>query len=114
MQLNHYLDWPTLAQVFSVQGTRCHTKVGQLTDEVVFGVTGITPQQCLPKRLLALILQYLYIENRLHYVHLIRHVTFHKDACMLRHPKRQHLLANLNHVVIDQLRQITFALVSQS
>jgi predicted transposase YbfD/YdcC len=104
-QLNDYLDWPHLGQVFRLQRVVQHHKTGKLTYEVLFGVTSLSAAVCSPDRLLHLIRQHWHIENRLHYV---RDVTFGEDACTIRHTKRQHLLASLNNLAIGLLRQTDF------
>lgn len=77
-ELNDYLDWPSLAQVFRVQRVIRHRRTGLLTYQVVFGITSLSDSQRSPQQLLHLIRQHWHIENRLHYV---RDVTFHEDAC---------------------------------
>ena len=104
-QLNDYLDWPQVGQVFRVQRVVQDGKTQRLTYEVVFGVTSLTPDQVSPRRLMQMVRHHWHIENRLHYV---RDVTFHEDACVIRHPKRQHFLASLNNLVIGLIRQAHF------
>lgn len=102
-QLNDYLDWPHLAQVFRLQRVVHHLDTGRLTYQVVFGVTSLTVDECSPERLLHLLRTHWHIENRLHFV---RDVTFHEDACPIRHPQRQRVLACLNNLVIGLIRQV--------
>ena len=101
-QLNDYLDWPHLGQVFRLQRVVQHLDTGRLTYQVVFGVTSLTADACSPERLLHLVRTHWHIENRLHFV---RDVTFHEDACPIRHTKRQRILACLNNLVIGLIRQ---------
>lgn len=104
-QLNTYLDWPHVAQVFRLQRLVHHRHTGKLTYQVVFGMTSLTVNACPPQRLMQLIRQHWHIENRLHYV---RDVTFHEDACTIRHTHRQRVLACLNNLVIGLLRHTSF------
>ena len=104
-QLNDYLDWPHLGQVFRVQRVVHHHQTGKITYEVLFGLTSLTTKQITPDGLLHHIRQHWHIENRLHYV---RDVTFREDACTIRHTKRQRLLASLNNLVIGVVRQTDF------
>jgi len=104
-QLNEYLDWPHLGQVFRVQRVVQHHKTGKITYEVLFGITSLTTEQITPDHLLHYSRQHWHIENRLHYV---RDVTFREDACTIRHTKRQRLLASLNNLVIGLVRQTHF------
>ncbi len=104
-QLNDYLVWPQVGQVFRLQRVRQSSKSGKLSYEVVFGVTSLTAEGCPPQRLMQLIRDHWQIENRLHYV---RDVAFHEDACKIRQPRRQRLLACLNNLVIGLIRQTPF------
>jgi len=104
-QLNDYLDWPHLGQVFRLQRVIQHHQTGKITYEVLFGVTSLTTDQITPANLLYYVRQHWHIENRLHYV---RDVTFREDACTIRHTKRQRLLASLNNLVIGLVRQTNF------
>jgi predicted transposase YbfD/YdcC len=104
-QLNAYLDWPHLGQVFRVQRVVQYHQTGKLTYEVLFGITSLTTDQITPAHLLHYVRQHWHIENRLHYV---RDVTFREDACTIRHTKRQRLLASLNNLVIGLVRQTDF------
>jgi predicted transposase YbfD/YdcC len=104
-QLNPYLDWPHLGQVFRLQRVVQRQKTGKLTYAVVFGVTSLSPDACSPQRLMQLIRHHWHIENRLHYV---RDVTFAEDACTIRHPRRQRVLACLNNLVLGLLRRSHF------
>jgi predicted transposase YbfD/YdcC len=104
-QLNDYLDWPHLGQVFRLQRVVQHHQTGKITYEVLFGITSLTAEACSPDRLLHLVRQHWHIENRLHYV---RDVTFREDACTIRHAKRQRLLASINNLVIGLVRQTAF------
>jgi len=104
-QLNEYLDWPQLGQVFRLQRVVQHHQTGKITYEVLFGITSQTTDRVSPDTLLHHVRQHWHIENRLHYV---RDVTFHEDACTIRHSKRQRLLASLNNLVIGLVRQTDF------
>ncbi len=88
--LNDYLDFPHVQQVFRLQRIIHHQATGEITYQVIFGITSLLREQCPPDKLLTLIRSHWHIENRLHYV---RDVTFHEDASRIRHTKRQRLLA---------------------
>lgn len=100
--LNDYLDFPHVPQVFRLQRVVQHQATGKITYQVIFGITSLSIEQCPPEKLLELVRSHWHIENRLHYV---RDVTFHEDACQIRHTKRQRLLATLNNLVIGLIRQ---------
>ncbi len=110
-QLNDYLDWPDLGQVFRLQRVVQRQKTGKISYQVVFGITSLSIRNCPPERLLALLRSHWHIENRLHYV---RDVTFHEDACQIREPKRQRILATLNNLVIGLIRQCDFEYIPEA
>jgi hypothetical protein len=109
--LNAYLDWPHLGQVFRLQRVVYRQKTNKITYQVIFGVTSLSAENCSPQQLLSLIRDHWHIENRLHYV---RDVTFHEDACTIREPKRQRILACLNNLVIGLIRQREFDYVPEA
>lgn len=101
-ELKDYLDFPHVQQVFRLQRLIQHQQTGKLNYQVVFGISSLAAEQCPPEQLMTYIRSHWHIENRLHYV---RDVTFHEDACRIRHPKRQRLLATLNNLVIGLIRR---------
>jgi predicted transposase YbfD/YdcC len=101
-ELKGYLDFPHVQQVFRLQRVIHHQQTGKLSYQVVFGICSLSAEHCLPEQLMAHIRSHWHIENRLHYV---RDVTFHEDACRIRHRKRQRLLATLNNLVIGLIRR---------
>lgn len=101
-ELKDYLDFPHVQQVFRLQRLVHHQQSGKLSYQVIFGITSLSREQCSPEKLMTIIRSHWHIENRLHYV---RDVTFHEDACRIRHPKRQRLLATLNNLVIGLIRR---------
>lgn len=108
--LNDYLDWPHVQQVFRLQRVVRHSN-GRLSYQVVFGISSLSVDVAPPPRLMQLIRDHWHIENRLHFV---RDVTFHEDACRIRHPKRQHLLATFNNLAIGLIRQCRFDYIPEA
>lgn len=104
-ELNDYLDWPHVAQVFRIERTIWHEKHKGYTREVVYGLTSLTPQQASPERLLTLVRQYWGIENGLHYR---RDVTLQEDATRLTVGNAGHIMAILNNLVIGLCLQHGF------
>jgi predicted transposase YbfD/YdcC len=96
-ELNDYLDWPYVAQVFRLEREVWHTKYSGRTRQVVYGLTSLTPQRASPHKLLALTRQYWGIESGLHYR---RDVTLQEDATRLTVRKSGHNMAILNNLVI--------------
>lgn len=110
-QLNNYLDWPHLGQVFRLQRVVQRQKTNKITYQVIFGVSSLTTDGCSPQHLMALVRDHWQIENRLHYV---RDVTFREDACTIRETKRQRILACINNLVIGLIRQCDFNFVPEA
>ena len=96
-QLNDYLNWPGVQQVFRLERIIWHEKQQGSTREVVYGMTSLSPGQASPKKLLRLIRKYWAIENGLHYR---RDVTLHEDETVLTVGHSGHIMAILNNVVI--------------
>lgn len=104
-ELNDYLDWPHVAQVFRIERTIWHEKHKGRTRQVVYGLTSLTPQQASPERLLTLVRQYWGIESGLHYR---RDVTLHEDATRLTVGHAGQIMAILNNLVIGLCLQHGF------
>jgi predicted transposase YbfD/YdcC len=96
-QLNDYLDWPGVAQVFRLERLIWHEKHKGYTREVVYGLTSLSSKEASPKKLIALLRRYWSIENGLHYR---RDVTLKEDATHLSLGNSGHIMATLNNVVI--------------
>lgn len=96
-ELNDYLDWPYVAQVFRLEREVWHAKYQGRTRQVVYGLTSLTPQDASPAKLLALSRQYWGIESGLHYR---RDVTLHEDATRLTIGAAGHNMAILNNLLI--------------
>jgi hypothetical protein len=79
-ELKGYSDWPGLEQVFRLDRQRIDLKTGEIEEEVVYGLTSLSPLEASPARLLALTRAYWGAENGLHYR---RDVTFREDATRL-------------------------------
>jgi len=95
-QLNDYLDWPAVAQVFRLE-TIIQFPNGKRTRQVVYGLTSLTAKEASPTRLLQLIRQYWGIESGLHYR---RDVTLREDATRLSVGSAGQMMAILNNLVI--------------
>lgn len=96
-ELNDFLarDWYEVGQVFCLR-RRVQYPL-KCTQEYVYGITSLTPQQASTFRLLELIREHWAIENRLHYR---RDVTLAEDACQVRKGTAPHALAVLNSFVL--------------
>ena len=96
-ELNDYLDWPYVAQVFRLEREVWHEKYQGRTRQVVYGLTSLTPRKASPKKLLAKIRQYWGIECGLHYR---RDVTLREDGTRLTVGAAGHNMAILNNLLI--------------
>ena len=96
-ELNDYLDWPGVAQVFRIERVIWHEKYQGYTRQVTYGLTSLSPEQASPKKLLALVRQDWQIETGLHYR---RDVTLKEDATRLTLGNAGHIMAILNNVIV--------------
>ncbi|MCY4405630.1 MAG: ISAs1 family transposase [Rhodospirillaceae bacterium] len=100
-ELNDYLNFPGVGQIFAVRRETVEVKSGKRRCETAYGVTSVTPRAASPERLLALNRGHWTIENRLHYV---RDFTYDEDRCRayVRHLPRN--LACLSNAAIAIVR----------
>jgi predicted transposase YbfD/YdcC len=101
--LHGYSDWPGLAQVFQLERERVNRQTGQLSREVVHGLTSLHAAKASPPRLLAFVRHYWGIESGLHYR---RDVTFREDATRLTVGQAGRVMATVNNLVIGLLRWV--------
>lgn len=96
-QLNDYLDWPGVAQVFRLERLTWHEQHQGYTRQIVYGLTSLSPQQASPKKLMMAIRRYWGIETGLHYR---RDVTLNEDRTRLILGHAGQNMAILNNLVI--------------
>jgi predicted transposase YbfD/YdcC len=99
-QLNDFLDWPYLDQVFKLERTFTSTKTGEVQSHVVYGFTSLPRDQVSPARLLDMIRSYWHIENSLHYR---RDVTLLEDRTRFTHKNAAQLMACINNLILGIL-----------
>lgn len=100
-ELNGYVDFPHVGQVFVLRRTVQRRRAALPTVETSVGVTSLTADQASPARLLALSRGHWAIENGLHWV---RDVTFDEDRSQVRTGDAPQILATLRNLVIGALR----------
>jgi predicted transposase YbfD/YdcC len=100
--LNAYLDWPQVAQVFRLDRDRVELKTGKTTHETIYGLTSLTRETASARSLLGQIRSHWGIENGLHHR---RDVTFHEDRTRLTRGHAGQVMAILNNLVIGLLRR---------
>jgi predicted transposase YbfD/YdcC len=99
--LNDYLVWPGLAQSFKLTRRSVKQSTGELTEEIHFGITSLSPHEATPLDLLKFTRAHWSIENRLHWV---RDVTFDEDRSQLRLGHAHQLMAAFRNLAIVLLR----------
>lgn len=96
-ELNDFLAhaWYDVRQVFCLRRRVQHAL--KCTEQLVYGISSLTPKRANPARLLELTQDQWSIENRLHWR---RDVTLEEDACQVRKGSAPHALAVLNSFVL--------------
>lgn len=110
-ELNDYLDWPGVAQVFRIERVIWHEKHRGYTRQVEYGLTSLSPKRTPPKKLLALTRKYWGIETGLHYR---RDVTLQEDATRLTIGNAGHIMAILNNAVVGLCLQNGYQNLAQA
>ncbi len=110
-QLNDFLDWPFLQQVFQLERCITISKTGKTRHEVVYGVTSLSSEQASPSQLLHLLRSYWQIENGLHYP---RDVTLHEDQTRFKNRSAAHNMATINNLILALLTKSNFPFVCSS
>jgi hypothetical protein len=95
-----------VGQVFRIRRTTTDlegnvVKGRKSTEEMVYGVTSLSPQQAGPPQVLTYNRGHWVIENRLHHV---RDVSYDEDRSQVRKGRRPHAMATLRNVAISLLR----------
>lgn len=98
----HGTAWPHLGQVCRIERRRVHCRTGEMTTEVSYAITSLTPKQANATRLLTLVRGHWGIENRLHWV---RDVTFDEDRSQVRSGAAPQVCAACRNLVIALLRR---------
>jgi predicted transposase YbfD/YdcC len=66
--LNHYLDFPHVAQTFVIERERIEKTTGKRSTELAYGITSRPPEQADAQRVLATNRRHWCIENSCHYI----------------------------------------------
>jgi predicted transposase YbfD/YdcC len=107
-QLNDFLDWPFLQQVFRLERRVTTQKTGLTRCQVLYGVTSLPAEQAAPEKLLRMLRSYWRIENSLHYR---RDVSLHEDHTRIKRLGAAHNMAIINNLVLALIAQANFAFV---
>ncbi len=96
-QLNDFLEWPFLQQVFKLERFVTVQKTGHTRQETLYGITSLSTQQASPARLLEMLRSYWGIENGLHYR---RDVTLHEDETRFTKHAAAHIMCIINNMIL--------------
>jgi len=99
-QLQDFLDWPYLDQVFQLERRFTDIKTGETNAHVVYGFTSLPREQASPTQLLKMIRSYWQIENRLHYR---RDATLREDRTRFTSKNAAQAMACINNLVLSIL-----------
>ena len=104
-QLNDFLDWPFLQQVFKLERSVTVQKTGYARHEIIYGITSLSGEQVSPGQLLKMLRSYWGIENGLHYR---RDVTLHEDQTRFTKHSAAHVMSIINNIVLGLLAKSGF------
>lgn len=107
-QLNDFLDWPFLQQVFQLKRTVTISRTGKTRQETIYGITSLSAEQASPAQLLEMLRSYWHIENSLHYP---RDVTLHEDQTRFKKHSAAHNMAIMNNLVLSLFAKADFPFV---
>lgn len=107
-QLNDFLDWPFLQQVFKLERTITISKTKKTRQETIYGVTSLSAEQASPAQLLEMLRSYWRIENSLHYP---RDVTLHEDQTRFKHHSAAHNMTIINNLILSLIAKSGFPFV---
>jgi predicted transposase YbfD/YdcC len=96
-QLNDFLNWPFLQQVFKLERWVTIRKTAKTRHEIVYGITSLSAPQASPPQLLKMLRSYWQIENGLHYR---RDVSLHEDQTRFSHSSAAHIMSIINNIVL--------------
>lgn len=100
-ELNHYINFPNVAQVFCIEREVVHLKEERTTLERVFGITSQSKKTASPKKILSQNRKHWSIENKQHYV---LDVTFDEDRSQIRSLNGPMVMTCLRRYAISLLR----------
>lgn len=107
-QLNDFLEWPFLQQVFKLERSVTIQKTGQTRHEIIYGITSLSAEQASPEQLLKILRSYWGIENGLHYR---RDVTLHEDQTRFTKDSAAHIMSIINNIVLALIAKAGYTFV---
>jgi len=100
-QLNDYLTFPYVKQVFVIQREITRIKTGKTSMEIVYGLTSLAEEKASPQQVLAYNRGHWSIEIKVHYV---RDVTFDEDRSQVRTHQGPQMMATLRNFAMSVIR----------
>ena len=101
-EINDYVEFPYVGQVFCVLREVTHLRKNKESREIAYGITSLTPDKASPQRVLELNRMHWGIENSLHWV---RDETFREDRSQIRTGTAPRVMATLRNLVITILHR---------
>jgi len=107
-QLNDFLDWPFLQQVFKLERSVTVQKTGITRHEILYGITSLSAEQASPKQLGEMVRSYWGIENGLHYR---RDVTLREDETRFTKDSAAHIMCIINNIILGLIAKSGYQFV---
>jgi predicted transposase YbfD/YdcC len=107
-QLNDFLDWPFLGQVFKLERHTIVQKTGRTRQKIVYGITSLSAEEASPDELLRMLRSYWKIESGLHYP---RDVSLHEDQTRFKQHSAAHVMAIINNLILGLIANSDFPFV---
>ncbi len=101
-----FVNWPGLQQVFKLERTRTSCRTGEITEEVVYGITSLSLERGTAHQLLEWTRSYWGIENGLHYR---RDKTLREDATRMNDDNQAQVVAALNNFIVGLASKMGFS-----
>lgn len=80
-ELNGYLTFPHIGQVYEIERERIEKRTGKISKEIVYGITNTSPKEVPPKKILEINRHHWGVENSCHY---ILDWNYNEDRCRIR------------------------------
>ncbi len=109
-ELNDYLTFPHVKQVFKIKRTRFHLKTRKETTEVVYGITSRPKEEASSEDVLKIMRKHWSVENSCHY---ILDWAYHEDHCRIRTGYGPENITALRRFSIGVLKSKTVGSIKQ-
>ena len=109
--LTDYINWPGLAEVYQYQSQRENTKTHQITSQMQYGITSLSPEVVSAKDLLKLRRAHWTIENKVHWV---RDTVLGEDASQTRTGSIPQVIAALRNTAMSVLRFAGYTKIAET